>query len=185
MALRGCDLNNVITYPTAPTERGKMILYVPGFNPSVALVIDTIPKGGYTRRYVQGMELEYSYNGSAVIRGQCFTPRLEWEIQCHLSPQGRSLLWAIAEYSDTKRRTHPRTGYEITCDDIMRSLIELNRTRAKAATTEPYQVIFGQRIEYFPRCNVIIPIPEIKEENLGNGYKLGFKMQEVALTSPS
>ena len=51
MALRGCDLNKVITYPTAPTELGKMILYVPGFNPSVALVIDTIPKGGYTRRY--------------------------------------------------------------------------------------------------------------------------------------
>lgn len=184
MALRGCDLNQVITYPTPPTELGKMILYVPGFDPGVSLVIDTIPKGGYTRRYVHGAELEYSYNGSAVIRGQCFIPRLEWEIECHLSRQGRSLFWAIAEYSDTKRRTPPRTEYEISCDDIMMSLTELNQSRAKASTAETYEVSYGQRIEYFPKCNVIIPIPDIKESNLGNGYKLNFKMQEVALTDP-
>lgn len=159
-----------------------MILYVPDFDPGVNLVIDTIPKGGYTRRYVQGAELEYSYGGSAVIRGQCFTPYLEWEIECHLSWQGRSLFWAIVEHSDTKRRTPPRTEYEISCDDIMRSIIELEQTRAKASTTEPYEVNFGQRIEYYPKCNVIIPLPDIKEVNLGNGYKLNFKMQETSLT---
>lgn len=184
MALRGCDLNQVVTFPSNPTELGKMILYVPGFDPGVSLVIDTIPKGGYTRRYVHGAELEYSYSGSAVIRGQCFTPRFEWEIECHLSRQGRSLFWAIAEYSDNKRRTPPRTDYEITCDDIMRSLVELNQSRAKATTTEPYEVTYGQRIEYFPKCNVIIPIPDIREENLGNGFKLNFRMQEVELTTP-
>lgn len=182
MALRGCDLQKVINFPSRPTELGKMILYVPGFEPGVSLVLDTIPKGGYTRRYVHGAELEYSYNGSAVIRGQCFIPRLEWEIECHLSWQGRSLFWAIAEFSDTKRRTPPRTGYEIICDDVMRSLIELEQSRAKASTTEAYEVSFGQRIEYYPKCNVIIPIPDIKEENLGNGYKLSFKMQETSLT---
>lgn len=184
MALRGCDLNNVITYPAAPTELGKMILYVPGFDPGVALVIDTIPKGGYIRRWVQGAELDYSYSGSAKILGQCFTPYLQWEIKCHLSRQGRSLFWAIAEYSDVKRRTPPRTEYEITCDDIVRSIIEDTRTRPKAATTEDYEVIFGQRIEYFVRSNVIIPLKEIEEENLGNGYQISFKMGETSISTP-
>ena len=141
----------------------------------------SFPKGGYKRTAAQGAELEYSYDGTPVVRGQCFMPKYQWNIEAHLSREDLSLLMGLAEAQDNARRKPPRQDYACLLDDLILPITETSPRKRPLAETSSYQHSFGQRTEFYARFQVLVPINTIEVEFLGNGYKARFSMQELAV----
>lgn len=141
----------------------------------------SFPKGGYKRTAAQGAELEYSHDGTPIVRGQCYPHKYQWDIEAHLSREDLSLLMGLAEAQDNARRKPPREDYACLLDDLVLPCWETSPRRRPLADTSSYEVSFGQRIEFYGRFRVLVPVNKIEIEFLGNGYKARFTMQELAV----
>ncbi len=78
----------------------------------------------YNRNRQTFLEVSRSHNGSIIVAGNNYTPPEEWNLTLSMNDDLFDLLSSIFSISTHKSNTPPRTGFEITIDDICKPMIE-------------------------------------------------------------
>lgn len=138
---------------------------------NLTVEIDSIVSGtaGYDRTLLQGMNVEYSVPGAAILRSRSFRSKHRWQISTYLSDRNAAVLEQIFQRSDLASRTPPFSGYEILFNDTGIPYQEPSpRTRVRVGD---YEETAEGWVRYFAQFSTIAPLDSFTMVQSGSSFK--------------